>query len=142
MPATRPRISFLGLYRLAFSLTFIIFANMKNIYHRDIMEILLAQGNEGLYLRQIARQVYNRHVGLFNTDLDYRDIYQRIRFYLWHQSKMASSPFVRGKQRGRYAIKPNLSVQMDIHFDAPAPPQPESEPARPETDYPSLFPSF
>lgn len=129
-------------FGLAFSLTFITFASMKNIYHRDIMEILLAQGSEGLCLRQIARLVYNRHAGLFNTDLDYRDIYQRIRFYLWHQSKQTSSPFVRGEVRGWYAIKPNLSVQMDIRFDEPAPPQPASEPERPATDYPSLFPFY
>ncbi len=112
---------------------------MKNIYHRDIMEVLLAQGREGMCLRQIARQVYNRHVGLFTTHITYRNIYQSIRFYLWYQSRQLSSPFTRGEKRGWYAVKPCLGVQMDIRFEEPASPQPESRNHREETEYPTLF---
>lgn len=113
---------------------------MKNAYHRDIMEILLPRGSEGLCLKHIARQVYNRHAGLFNSGFSYRRIYQGIRFYLWHQSRQASSPFMRGDKRGWYAVKPNLGIQMDLHFEEPESlPQSRPEPCRTEPSYPTLF---
>lgn len=113
---------------------------MKNIYHRDLLEILSLRGNKGLGLKQIARLVYNRHVGLFVAPLSYRQVYQNVRFYLWAQSKRPASPFRKGMQRGCYALKPNLGNQMELHFDSnPHPHAQDTERKRPDTDGPMLF---
>ncbi len=112
---------------------------MKNAYHRDIMEILLHEGAEGLNLQQIARRVYNRHAGLFATDVVYADIYRSIRFYLWAQARRTTSPFIHTGRRGQYAIKPHIGIQMDICFDAPTEPDEDAPAVAPDVDYPTLF---
>lgn len=53
---------------------------MKNTFYNDIYEILLGKGLEGLPVGIIARQVYNRHTGLFSKDLSYEKVYQTVRF--------------------------------------------------------------
>ena len=47
---------------------------MKNIYHSDIVEILLDCGAVGMRIKNIARRIYNRHADLFTADLDYNEI--------------------------------------------------------------------
>ena len=58
---------------------------MKNIYHRDIVEILLECGRDGLRIKNIARKIYNRHVDFFVTDIDYGEIRNDVGRYLWVQ---------------------------------------------------------
>ena len=89
---------------------------MKNIYHRDIMEILLPQGSDGMRLYKIVRRIYNMHVDLFERNLDYVDLRKMISSHMWKQSRRHDSPFVRN-QYGVYAIRPDLAVQLDLFWD-------------------------
>ncbi len=111
---------------------------MRNAYHRDIMEILLHEGAEGLNLQEIARRVYNRHAGLFAVDVVYEEIYRRIRYYLWAQARRMHSPFVHTDKRGGYAIKPNMAIQMDICFEVSPEPEEVASTAQ-DVNYPTLF---
>ena len=58
---------------------------MKNIYHRDIVEILLECGREGLRIKNIARRIYNRHADFFVSDIIYDEIRNSVGRYLWDQ---------------------------------------------------------
>lgn len=89
---------------------------MKNIYHRDIMQLLLLKGREGMHVSQLSRMIYNLHTNLFERNLNYNQLHQTIRFYMWRQSHMRRSPIMRIKY-GYYAIKPDVAIQLDIHFD-------------------------
>ena len=89
---------------------------MKNIYHRDIMEILLPQGNDGMRLYRLTRRIYNMHADLFDRHLNYEDLRKMISNYMWKQSRRYDSPFVRNKY-GVYAIRPDLAVQLDLFWD-------------------------
>ncbi len=89
---------------------------MKNLYHRDIMEILLPQGGDGMRLYKITRRIYNKHADLFVRDLNYEDLRKMIANYMWKQSRRHDSPFVRTKY-GTYAIRPDLAVQLDLFWD-------------------------
>lgn len=93
---------------------------MKSPFYNDIYEILLTKGKEGLPIGNIARQVYNRRVGLFASDVSYDKIYQAVRFFLWSQANKSDSPFISGRQRGWYAIKPLNLQQMQLDFTEPA----------------------
>lgn len=91
---------------------------MKNVYHSDIMQLLLLKGKEGMHVAQLSRMVYNLHTNLFDRKLNYNDLHQLIRTYLWRQSKMRRSPFMRVKY-GYYAVKPDIAVQLNFCFDDP-----------------------
>ena len=89
---------------------------MNNIYHRDIVEILIECGREGLRIKNIARRIYNRHVDLFVQDIDYAEIRDSVGRYLWLQSKRSESPFHRTRY-GTYAIKADFAIQLDLFLD-------------------------
>ena len=89
---------------------------MNNIYHRDIIEILLECGREGLRIKNIARRIYNRHVDFFVADVNYSEIRGSIGRYLWEQSKRNESPFHRTRY-GTYAIKADFAIQLDLFLD-------------------------
>ncbi len=89
---------------------------MKNIYHRDIIEILLECGREGLRIKNIARRIYNRHVDFFVNDIEYSGIRDSVGRYLWEQSKRPESPFIRTRY-GTYAIKADFAIQLDLFLD-------------------------
>ena len=89
---------------------------MKNIYHRDIIEILLECGRDGLRIKNIARRIYNRHADFFVRDLDYSEIRDAVGRYLWEQSFRHESPFTRTRY-GTYAIKPDFAIQLDLFLD-------------------------
>ncbi len=89
---------------------------MKNIYHRDIVEILLECGRDGLRIKNIARRIYNRHADFFVHDLDYGEIRNAVGLYLWKQSLRNESPFTRTRY-GTYAIKPDFAIQLDLFLD-------------------------
>lgn len=89
---------------------------MKNIYHRDIIEILLDCGREGLRIKNIARRIYNKHADFFATDIDYGEIRNSIGYYLWEQSKRNESPFFRTRY-GTYAMKADFAIQLDLFLD-------------------------
>lgn len=115
---------------------------MESPFYNDIYEILRMRGSKGLPVGVIAKQVYNRHAGLFNTDLTYEKVYSTIRFFLWAQANRAASPFTFGESRGWYALKPHLSEQMKLMFTEEDNGKDEKEqPAEKECpdDYPSLF---
>ncbi len=89
---------------------------MRNVYHSDIMQLLLMKGKEGMHVSDVSRMVYNLHTNLFDRRLDYQELHQMIRLYLWRQSRMRRSPFMRLRY-GIYAVKPDLAVQLDFCFD-------------------------
>ena len=89
---------------------------MNNSYHRDIIEILLECGRDGLRVKNIARRIYNRHADFFVDDLDYDGIRSAVGRYLWEQARRAESPFVRTRY-GTYAIKPDFAIQLDLFLD-------------------------
>ena len=89
---------------------------MNNIYHRDIIEILLECGRDGLRIKNIARRIYNKHVDLFVSDVEYGEIRDSVGRYLWEQSFRHESPFTRTRY-GTYAIKPDFAIQLDLFLD-------------------------
>jgi len=89
---------------------------VKNIYHRDIVEILLECGREGLRIKNIARRIYNRHADFFVTDIDYSEIRNAVGHYLWEQGRRNESPFFRTRY-GTYAIKADFAIQLDLFLD-------------------------
>lgn len=89
---------------------------MNNIYHRDIIEILLDCGREGLRIKNISRRIYNKHVDFFVSDIDYGEIRDSVGRYLWEQSKRSESPFHRTRY-GTYAIKADFAIQLDLFLD-------------------------
>ena len=72
---------------------------MRNEYHHDILEILSNAGPNGLQVRLIALQIYNRRTGLFCNAIDFNKLYASIRFYLWSQTQRPASPFMRGPSK-------------------------------------------
>lgn len=91
---------------------------MNNAYHRDIMSLLIGSGHNGMRLGSITRQVYNLHTNLFSSEIDYPTLYRNIKNYLYHQSTLRRSPFVR-RDRGCYAVKDDLAIQLDIFINTP-----------------------
>lgn len=88
------------------------------MYYRDIIELLLPHGKEGLRLSLIVRQIYNKHADLFDDTIKYEDIYKDVGLFLWKQSQKRESPFIHNAY-GIYAIKPDFAVQLDMFWDLP-----------------------
>ncbi len=86
---------------------------MKNEYHKEIVDLLLECGQEGMNVREIARRIYNQHYGLFAYDVVYENIYHQIRCYLYTQSRQRRSPFIHIGW-GQYAIKADYAIQLDF----------------------------
>lgn len=91
---------------------------MRNVYHSEIMQLLLLKGKEGMHVAQLSRMVYNLHTNLFDQKLNYQELHNTIRWYLWRQSNMRRSPFMHVRH-GFYAVKPDVAVQLDFCFDEP-----------------------
>jgi len=91
---------------------------MKNVYHNDIMDMLIRSGREGMSLRRLTRRLYNKHSGIFASDVVYEQLYNQVRRYLWYQSQQLHSPFIHLRW-GHYALKQDVAVQLDIFIDAP-----------------------
>lgn len=89
---------------------------MKNIYHNDILSLLMLRGKEGLHVAKLTRMVFNLHTNLFDRTISYAELHRSIRFYLWRQSRQRRSPFMRVAY-GYYAVKPNVAVQLNICFN-------------------------
>lgn len=83
------------------------------------MDMLLRSGREGMNVRRLVRQIYNLHSGIFSSDVVYSQLYDQVRGYLWRQSRQRYSPIVRLRW-GRYALKPDIAVQLDIFIDMPS----------------------
>ena len=90
---------------------------MENPFYNDIYEILQTKGCEGLPVGIIAKQVYNRHAGLFNTELTYERVYQNVRFFLWAQSCKPSSPFMGAAQRGSVPFGRTCRGRYDCGYE-------------------------
>lgn len=109
------------------------FVTMNNIYYRDIIELLLKHGQDGLKLSVIVRHIYNLHADLFNDAIRYDDIYKAVGLFLWKQSQKRESPF-RHNSYGVYSIKPDVAVQLDFFWDLPEEEQNEASGEEPRTD--------
>lgn len=90
--------------------------SVKDMYHRDIVGILLDSGRNGIRLCRIARKVYNMHVDLFNADLNYYDLRTTIGRYLWRETQKPESMFTH-REYGVYALKNNAAIQLDLFWD-------------------------
>jgi hypothetical protein len=91
---------------------------MNNIYYRDIIELLLPHGKEGVKLSLIVRYIYNQHVDMFNNSIKYEELYKLVGSFMWKQSQKRESPFTHNSY-GVYAIKPDVAVQLDLFWDLP-----------------------
>ena len=91
---------------------------MNNIYYRDIIELLLPFGQDGLKLSHIVKHICNRHVDMFENKIKYEDIYKIVGLFLWKESQKRESPFIHNAY-GVYAIKPDVAVQLDLFWDLP-----------------------
>ncbi|MCF0195760.1 MAG: hypothetical protein HUK03_00670 [Bacteroidaceae bacterium] len=89
---------------------------MSNNYHRDIVDILLEAGGNGLKVRNIASSIYNRRADLVTNDVVYDEIRRTISPYLWRSVKGKHSIFTRTAY-GTYAIKIPFALQMDLFLD-------------------------
>ena len=98
---------------------------MKNIYHRDIVEILLECGREGYRIKNIAKIL----LGMKN-DVDYNEIRDSVGHYLWEQSRRSESPFCRTRY-GTYAIKADFAIQLDLFLDISPRSETRGEQAKP-----------
>ena len=105
---------------------------MNNIYHRDIIEILLECGRDGLRIKNIARRIYNKHVDFFIKDIEYCELRDSIGHYLWEQSQRHESPFTHTRY-GTYAIKPDFAIQLDLFLDFASHNETRREPVMPQT---------
>lgn len=114
---------------------------MKNEYHHDILEILLSVGPQGLQVRYIALQIYNRRTGLFCEPIDFNKLYDSVRFYLWSQTQRPSSPFMHGASKGTYCLKPWVGRQMHLPFTEPEQKK-EETPDASDLFLPGLFDVF
>ena len=105
---------------------------MKNIYHSDIVEILLDCSSNGMRVKNIARRIYNRHADLFASDIDYDEIQRSTGRYLWEQAQRRETPFCHTRW-GTYAIKTDFAIQLDFLQDLDFLPHQEvhREPAAP-----------
>lgn len=91
---------------------------MKDSYHRDIVNILLEAGDEGMRSCAVARRLYNIHANLFASTLVYETLRTDVEQYLWRETKRRFTLFVR-KSYGIYAIKPSMAFQLDLFIDLP-----------------------
>lgn len=91
---------------------------MRNIYHNDIMDMLLRSGSEGMSLRMLTRCLFNLHNDIFSHDVHFPTLYNQVRRYLWYQSRQRHSAFVHLRW-GQYALKQDVAVQLDIFIDMP-----------------------
>lgn len=89
---------------------------MRNIYHNDILSLLMLRGKEGLHVAKLTRMVFNLHTNLFDYTISYPELHHSIRLYLWRQSRQHNSPFKRIAY-GVYAIRPNVAVQLTFSFN-------------------------
>lgn len=89
---------------------------MYNIYHRDIVNLLLPCGREGMKACNIARRIYNKYADLFDDSVNYDSIHKSIGVYLWKMCQKRESIFYRNSY-GVYSIKPDVAVQLDLFWD-------------------------
>ena len=92
---------------------------MKNIYHQDIVQILLSRGSSGMKVCNIARRIYNKHADLFDKSVSFDKIHRSIGVYLCKVCKRGQSIFFR-KEYGIYSIKPDVAIQLDLFTDLPS----------------------
>ncbi len=89
---------------------------MWNIYHKEIVDILLSCGKDGMKVSSIAKRVYNLHADFFEPDVTYKSIDKSIGIYLWRMCRKRQSIF-RRNEYGIYSIKPDMAVQLDFFLD-------------------------
>lgn len=90
---------------------------MINAYYKQTIELLMAHP-KGMRTCNIARFIYNSHCSLFDNSLNYQRLRRDVSQFLWHQSKLQTSPFKRVKdKRGFYSLKPDFAMQLELQFE-------------------------
>ncbi len=89
---------------------------MRNIYHKEIVDILISCGEDGMKVGCIAKRIYNLHADLFKPEITFSSIDKSIGGYLWRMSRKRQSIF-RKNRHGIYSIKPDMAVQPDFFID-------------------------
>ncbi len=89
---------------------------MRNVYHKEIVDILLSCGEDGMKVSCIAKRIYNLHADLFKPEVTFVSIDKSIGGYLWRMSKKRQSIFKKNR-RGIYSVKPDMAIQLDFSLD-------------------------
>ena len=69
-------------------------------YEQEIKELLFEAGKEGLSAKKIARHIFNKHNGLFETT-PYDEVYKAVQYCIAKNNKSAK-PFIEKAERWGY----------------------------------------
>lgn len=85
-------------------------------YDREILSVLSEAGDKGLSVQKIARHVFNRCNGFFNT-VCFDDVYRYVTAYLKRNSKQTESIIERTDVRGVYRLNMSSVDSCQLQFD-------------------------
>lgn len=78
-------------------------------YEQEIKELLFEAGKEGLSAKKIARHIFNKHNGLFETT-PYDEVYKAVQYCIAKNNKSAK-PFIEKAERwGYYKLTENQAT--------------------------------
>ena len=80
-----------------------------NEYDKEILQVLLEAGSEGISVQKISRHVFNACNSFFNP-VDYNSVHEYVLQYLQKNSKLPTSLITRTSLRGVYCL--NLANQQ------------------------------
>ena len=86
-------------------------------YEQEIKELLFEAGKEGLSAKKIARHIFNKHNGLFETT-PYDEVYKAVQYCIAKNNKSAK-PFIEKAERwGYYKLteKSSHDTQLLLQF--------------------------
>lgn len=89
---------------------------------REILNVLVQAGNQGLKLEKIVRHVYNACNSMFNP-LDYKTLYSYVSQYLNKSSKDPNSVVAKGKGYAIYHINYKNAVVEQLMLDFSSSPE-------------------
>lgn len=86
-------------------------------YEKEILQILLEAGNDGLTVRKIARNVFNIHNGLFSA-ITYEAIHKSVSTFISRNCKSEYSLIESTGKRGYYRLnsKSDKTRQLMLEF--------------------------
>ena len=86
-------------------------------YEQEVKELLFEAGKEGLSAKKIARHIFNKHNGLFETT-PYDEVYKAVQYCIAKNNKSAK-PFIEKAERwGYYKLteKSSYDTQLLLQF--------------------------
>ncbi len=93
----------------------LLYSNSMN-YDSEIVFVLREAGDKGLSVKKIARHVFNKCNGFFDT-VSFDEVHRYVASYLMKNSKLADSIIERTDVRGVYRLSlSNTSRQLYFDF--------------------------